>query len=207
MGNKQSKKASTIKGQIESPNRYSLKNNNFQQVENSSSSKKEIKLIEIKEEYETQVKIPKPILIEIFELCGIENLMKISLISKQFYFLLKSDNFWMKMLKSTDLSEEEIEKERNTKSLVEIYRETIIGWDVKRSNKKLLQFNGNHFSHQGGQGGQGVAIALTNKVFVTGEDNYLFIFEAYFDGDLNGCGISVYNWQKKKKKKIIYFFN
>ena len=192
-----------------------MNNSNRQKSINTYSSKKKIdseiknpissqlnKEIKIKEEYETQLKIPKPILIDIFQRCGFENLMKISLISKQFYFLVKSDNFWIKILKSTDLSEEEIENERKTKKLVEIYKDTTIGWDVKRSNQKLLQFNGNHFVHQGGQG---VAIALTKKAFVSGEDNYLFVFDAYFEGHLNGCGLSVYDWQKKKK--IYLFFN
>ena len=145
----------------------------------------------MKDEYETQINIPKPILIEIFELCGIENFLKISLISKQFYFLLKSDNLWLKMLRKTVLTEEEIEEQRKTQALVEIYKDTLIGWNDKDSNLNKLQFDRNLVVHNNQQG---VAIALTKKIFVTGEENLLFEFESNFKGDLNGCGICILKW-------------
>jgi hypothetical protein len=88
--------------------------------------------IDILEEYETQIKIPKPILIEIFLYAGLENFLRISLISKQFYFLVKSDNLWLKILREK-LSDNEIEEQRKSKKLVDIYKDTICGWDIPNS--------------------------------------------------------------------------
>ena len=132
------------------------------------------------------MKIPKPILIEIFELCGIENLMKISLISKQFYFLLKSDHFWLKMLKTTYLSEEEIEEQRKTNKLVEIYRDSIDGWDVKASHQNYLKFNRNLLTRITSHGTES---AVTKRKFVTGEQNVLFVLEVKSVPTLTVIGI------------------
>ena len=176
MGNKQEQESSPTKKQ------KSSKNNHFK-IKNSSTFKKEI---EIMEKYETQVKIPKPILIEIVQLCGLENFLKISLISKQFYFLLKSENFWLKMLKTTDLDREEIEKERKTKSLVEIYKDAINGWDVKASYPNWFKFEGKEFTHIGNSGKQSV---VTKKKFVTGEENVLFVFQSGDAPKLHALGI------------------
>ena len=140
----------------------------------------------IKEEYETQVKIPKPILIEIFEFCGLENFLKISLISKQFYFLLKSDHFWFKMLKTTNLTESQIEEQRKTNNLVEIYKEAMMGWDIKASNQNNLKFNGKMLTRIKEQGTQA---AVTKKKIMTGEENVYFMFEIDALPGLTACGI------------------
>ena len=163
------------------------KENDLIEIKNPSQlNKKEAEEIEIKEEYETQVKIPKPILIEIFELCGIENFLKISLISKQFYFLLKSDNFWIKMLKLTDLTQSEIEEQRKTNNLVEIYKDAMMGWDIKASNQNNLKFNGKMLTHIKEQGTEA---AVTKKKFMTGEENVYFMFEIDALPGLTACGI------------------
>ena len=60
---------------------------------------------------------------EIIELCGVENFLKISLVSKQFYFLIKSDNFWSKLLRERKICESKIEEKRKTKSLMRIFRD------------------------------------------------------------------------------------
>ena len=147
--------------------------------------------IPVNEEYEIQVKIPKPILMDIFQRCGLENLMKISLISKQFYFLLKSDNFWMKMLKTTDLNEIEIDSMRKTQSLVEIYRDTLCGWDFKASNKNRYIFKGNTVIHNEKNG---LATVVSKKKFFLGEEILLFTFELKAKKHLNATGVCIENW-------------
>ena len=142
--------------------------------------------IPVNEEYETQLKIPKPILMDIFQRCGLENFLKISLISKQFYFLLKSDNFWLKMLKTTDLDQVEIEEQRKTKKLVEIYRDSLVGWDVKASPKDFIKIEGNIISRVNKQG---THAAVTKRKFITGEENILFVFEVNTTPDLTALGI------------------
>ena len=139
----------------------------------------------VNEEYETQLKIPKPILMDIFQRCGLENFLKISLISKQFYFLLKSDNFWLKMLKTTDLNEIELDSMRKSQSLVEIYRDTLDGWDVGASHKSLT-LNGKKVSNE--LKGSTFA-AVTKKKFVTGQDNVLFIFDYLSNTMCASCGV------------------
>ena len=150
-----------------------------------SNPKKEFEEIEISKEYETQVKIPKPILMDIFQRCGLENFLKISLISKQFYFLLKSDNFWMKMLKTTDLNEIEIDSRRKTQSLVEIYRDYLLGWDVEASYEKISFNKRDALNNYGKFAG----CAVSKKQFVTGEEDVLFVFEYESEKGCSSCGI------------------
>ena len=161
---------------------------------------KSIACMPVKEEYETQIKIPKPILIEIFQLCGLENFLKISQTSKQFYFLIKSDNFWLKMLKTTEINEIELDSMRKSQSLVEIYKDTLMGWDLEASHLLLLDFNGKDAIHKQGSG---IAAALTKKKFILGEENYLFTFEFNCETGLSACGISKVG---RFEKKIIMFF-
>ena len=130
--------------------------------------------IPVNEDYETQLKIPKPILMDIFQRCGLENFLKISLISKQFYFLLKSDNFWLKMLKTTDLDQVEIEEQRKTKKLIEIYRDSLVGWDLQASHQNHLKFYKNELTRVNEQGTES---AVTKRKFITGEENVLFVLE------------------------------
>ena len=132
------------------------------------------------------MKIPKPILMDIFQRCGLENFLKISFISKQFYFLLKSDQVWIKMLKLTDLTESEIEEQRKTKSPLEIYKDAMMGWDVKASNQNNLKFNGKMLTHIKEQGTQA---AVSKKKFVTGKENVYFLFEIDAVSSLTACGI------------------
>ena len=140
----------------------------------------------IKEEYETQVKIPKPILIEIFEFCGLENFLKISLISKQFYFLLKSDHFWLKILsQKTDLTQSQVEEQRKTKSLKEIYLSTFYGWDVKASHRSLT-FKTNVVRNN--DTGSPFA-AVSKKNFISGKENVLFVFDYFTETLCASCGV------------------
>ena len=143
--------------------------------------------LEMKEEYEKQIKIPKPILIEIVQLCGLNNFLKISLISKQFYFAVKSDQLWLKMLKTTDLNEIEIDSMRKTQSLAEIYRDTLQGWDFEASNGDY-EFTGKSFNKKRGHG---VAIVVTKRQFVTGKENLVFEFISNFNSDFCGTGITL----------------
>ena len=155
--------------------------------------KKKLKKMEkfvIKENFETQTKIPKPILIEIFQLSGLNSFKKISLASKQFYFLIKSENFWMKMLRSTDLSEIEIETKKKKKSLVEIYQYTRIGWNYEKSNLIHLKFDKNRVVHTE-QGG--IAAAVTKRIFTLGEENILFTFVINSEPNFSACGITKLN--------------
>ena len=151
--------------------------------------KKKKKMKGIDGKHENQLKIPKPILMIIFQLCGLGNLLKLSLTSKQFYFLIKSDTFWLKMLReTTHLTETEIDQEKKKGvDLVEIYKSSLLGWNINESHLQLIQFNRNEFVHKKGGG---VAIAVTKKKFIVGEDNLLFEFEIKFDSIFCGCGIS-----------------
>ena len=144
--------------------------------------------IPVNEEYETQVKIPKPILIEIFLKCGIENFLKISLISKQFYFLVKSDNLWMKLIKcNTEINEIELDSLRKNKSLAEIYRDSLVGWDYTGSHQDLF-FNGNDVVND--KRGDAMC-AISKKSFTVGEENVLFVFDYHTEAYLSSCGIKV----------------
>lgn len=142
----------------------------------------------ISENFDTQIKMPKPILMEIFMECGLSNFLRISLTSKQFYFLLKSDNFWMKMLKGTDLKEDQIEKERKTKTFVEIYRESLMGWDVNASHNQAYNFFGKIIVHNMSKD---LAAAVSKRTFITGEENLVFIFKINASRNLSACGICV----------------
>ena len=127
---------------------------------------------------------------DIFQRCGLENLMKISLISKQFYFLLKSDNFWIKMLKTTYLNEIEIEELIKTQSLVEIYRNTLCGWDLETSHKSLT-FKGNQVTHSGKKN---LAAAFTKKKYILGEVNIIFTFKVKPKSNFTATGVCIDNW-------------
>ena len=157
----------------------------------------------IGEEYEDQIKIPKPLLIEIFIQSGRCSFLKISLVSKQFYFLLKSENLWKKMLKETDLSEKEIEEENKSFSFQQIYRNTILGWDIKNSNQEKLKFKGNQLKHTANDG---LAVALTKRKFIFGKENLIFTFEMKSSSYLTAAGVSLEGWYliKIKIKKIQY---
>ena len=128
---------------------------------------------------------------EIVQLCGVENFLKISLISKQFYFLVKSDNFWLKMLKTTDLKESEIEEQSKSQRFVEIYRDYLMGWDPSSSNLKRLVFDGNLVVHNQKDG---LAAAVTKKKFVLGSANYLFVVDMFSIANLTATGVCVENW-------------
>ena len=116
-----------------------------------------------------------------------ENFLKISMTSKQFYFLIKSDNLWHKLLKKKEISEEAIEKERKTKSLMEIYKESISGWNKEASYHKI-KFTGNkalnnYHNHSG--------TAVVKKSFISGSENVLFVFDYDTPRASSSCGIKL----------------
>ena len=148
------------------------------------------------------MKIPKPILMDIFQRCGIENFLKISLISKQFYFLLKSDNFWMKMLKNTNWKESEIEEQRKTKKLVEIYQDFLNGWDRKKSNMDLAFYKTKVMKANK----DSVCNVFTGKKFFLGKENIVFEFISYFKNQCSSFGIAKENWLFYFILFLFYFY-
>ena len=109
------------------------------------------------------------------------------------------------MLKETDLSEKEIEEENKSFSFQQIYRNTILGWDIKNSNQEKLKFKGNQLKHTANDG---LAVALTKRKFIFGKENLIFTFEMKSECYLTASGVSREGWYlfkiKKCKKKIQY---
>eukprot|EP01091_Cochliopodium_minus_P006973 TRINITY_DN16924_c0_g1_i1.p1 TRINITY_DN16924_c0_g1~~TRINITY_DN16924_c0_g1_i1.p1 ORF type:complete len:253 (-),score=40.53 TRINITY_DN16924_c0_g1_i1:47-805(-) len=105
--------------------------------------------IKIKEEYQKQLNVPKPILINIFCKLELNVLASLSSSCKQFYFLImRNDMFWRSfMIENSVMTTSEMEELSKDRSYKEIFCDSLQGWDLERSDHKYLKFEGNLMSH------------------------------------------------------------
>lgn len=138
-------------------------------------------ITKIKGEYEKQVMIPKPILINLFSQLELEDLPKIARCCKQFYFVLQSEEFWKKMvLENEKIDQQKVEEMLKEISYQQIYKNSFGPWQEDLSLQKHLKFEGYKVTHQGLYN---LTAAFTRKKFVTGQQNVLFTFQMKVDND------------------------
>ena len=120
--------------------------------------------------------LPKSIHIEIFCFLPLHEFFNLSLTSKNINSIIKK-NFWKSyVLKNYELPnvlKEELLKSENWKEyLLELMR----GWDPKISNQTRLIFEGKKLTHKKKYG---MGVAHLKKTFITGKENYLFVFDLH----------------------------
>eukprot|EP01091_Cochliopodium_minus_P000957 TRINITY_DN1084_c0_g1_i1.p1 TRINITY_DN1084_c0_g1~~TRINITY_DN1084_c0_g1_i1.p1 ORF type:complete len:243 (-),score=61.97 TRINITY_DN1084_c0_g1_i1:76-804(-) len=129
----------------------------------------------VKEEYDRQIDIPKPILIKIICLLELKEISSALLSCKQFYFLSKMDSFWLNLVdQKTEIKKEELKELSKENSFKQIFLDSLMGWDLESSNHEFLNYKGNVVKHEKQYN---LATAFTKKRFITGEKNMLFTFE------------------------------
>ena len=153
--------------------------------------------------------LPKFIIQEILCLFTHQEIPNLALTCKQFSNIIRSDNFWKRMLESK-ISTEDIIK-LDDKSWKENYKEFFIEkWDNECSDKSLRIVK-NTLKHK--IGSDGLVTAFSKKFFKTGEGNYMFVFQAKTDFyALIGAGCSKENsptntWLHNGKNVLIFLID
>lgn len=124
----------------------------------------------IKEEYDKQVNVPKPLLVKMFSLLGFDEVANCSRCCKQFYFLIKADNFWRVFAQETFPGELETLVGETWQEKVK-YKKLAV-WDEKLSSDKL-EIKGRLIEHKS----QGIANAISKVEFRGGEESLFLEFE------------------------------
>lgn len=142
--------------------------------------------LEISEEYETQIKIPKPILTRIFSEMG-NDVLDVKSICKQTYFLLKSESFW-EFYCIRNYGEKRL-KEAAGNNNFEKFKSIYECWEKKRTHFSFkpkgnrIWINEKNISN--------FVTASTKLSFDYNEQNALFVFKLkYSCSDLVGMGVT-----------------
>eukprot|EP01091_Cochliopodium_minus_P012974 TRINITY_DN4066_c0_g1_i1.p1 TRINITY_DN4066_c0_g1~~TRINITY_DN4066_c0_g1_i1.p1 ORF type:complete len:241 (-),score=23.82 TRINITY_DN4066_c0_g1_i1:129-851(-) len=129
--------------------------------------------IVIPDEYEQQIKLIKNILIKCITYLDLQNLLSVSLTCKQFYFLIKNDNFW----KQFTLSKfDNVEQPSMGETWREKFQSMSVIWD-KNFIHKNLQIVKNTVNYVGSSG---IASCFSKFSFLYGVECVLIHFDMFY---------------------------